>query len=156
MLASTNYLERLDDALKRPGRFDVHIPLRNAVHAQAIDLFKHFYPFDEYKCAANTVEDKPNSITGFIEQGDLVTHADKFAFNLFKTGVEVSMAGLQGFLLRYKKDPKRAAIEVEAWAKEMKEEQDEKVRRKEAKREERANRKSALVQPQQPAQALDA
>lgn len=55
------------------------------------------------------------------------------------------MAGLQGFLLRYKKDPKRAAIEVEAWAKEMKEEQDEKVRRKEAKREERASRKSAMV-----------
>jgi hypothetical protein len=53
------------------------------------------------------------------------------------------MAALQGFLLRYKKHPKRAMEEVEIWAKEMKEEQDEKVKKRGARREERASRKAA-------------
>lgn len=53
------------------------------------------------------------------------------------------MAALQGFLLSYKKHPKRAMEEVEAWAKGMKEGQDEKVRKREVRREERAGRKAA-------------
>jgi chaperone BCS1 len=141
--------------LKRPGRFDVHVPLHNAVPTQAIELYKHFYPLEEYKCPINAAEEKQEPITGFIDQEDLRAYADKFARNIFDCGVEVSMAALQGFLLRYKKNPKKAAVEVETWAREMKEEQDEKVRKREARREEKANRNSGLACDQSPTQASD-
>jgi hypothetical protein len=67
------------------------------------------------------------------------------------------MAALQGFLLRYKKHPKRAMEEVETWAKGMKEEQDEKVKKREVRREERASRKaeSESAGDQSPTQASE-
>lgn len=155
LLASTNYPDRLDEALKRPGRFDVHVPLHNAVRTQAVELYKHFYPLEEYKCPINAAEKEQDSTNGFIDQEELYAHADRFASNIFDCGVEVSMAALQGFLLRYKKDPKKASVEVEVWAKEMKEAQDEKVRKREARREEKANRVLALAGNRSPTQASD-
>jgi len=67
------------------------------------------------------------------------------------------MAALQGFLLRYKKHPKRATKEVATWAKEMKDEQVEKVKKREIRREERASRKAAseLAGDQSPTQASE-
>jgi ferredoxin-NADP reductase len=127
------------------------------VPTQATDLFKHFYPLEEYQKAQNVEHEKEGSSKGFIDQEDLEAHADKFASNIFDCGPEVSMAALQGFLLRYKKHPKRAMEEVETWAKGMKEEQDEKVKKREVRREERASRKaeSESAGDQSPTQASE-
>jgi hypothetical protein len=44
LFATTNYVERLDRALSRPGRMDVWINFTNARKWQAEDIFKCFYP----------------------------------------------------------------------------------------------------------------
>ncbi len=41
---TTNHKEKLDPALLRPGRVDVHVELANASHKQMIDLFLRFFP----------------------------------------------------------------------------------------------------------------
>jgi hypothetical protein len=82
---------------------------------------------------------------GFVDQQDLDAQAEMFAHDIFECGVEVSMAALQGFLLRYKKTPKKAVIDVGAWSRSMKEEHDDKVRRREERRMEKANAKVTEV-----------
>lgn len=115
-------------------RFDVHVPLHNAIPTQATELFRHFYPLEEYQKARDLEDEKVASSRGFIDQEDLDVHANKFASNIFDCEPEVSMAALQGFLLRYKKHPKKATKEVATWAKEMKDEQAEKVKKREIRR----------------------
>lgn len=41
---TTNHIEKLDPALLRPGRADVHVELNNASEKQMRGLFKKFYP----------------------------------------------------------------------------------------------------------------
>lgn len=41
---TTNHKERLDPALLRPGRADVHVNLNNASEKQIKGLFSRFYP----------------------------------------------------------------------------------------------------------------
>ena len=41
---TTNHKERLDPALLRPGRADVHVNLTNASEKQIKGLFNRFYP----------------------------------------------------------------------------------------------------------------
>ncbi|KZV96772.1 P-loop containing nucleoside triphosphate hydrolase protein [Exidia glandulosa HHB12029] len=44
LFATTNHVERLDAALSRPGRMDIHIDFGLATKWQAGELFKAFYP----------------------------------------------------------------------------------------------------------------
>lgn len=44
LFATTNHVERLDPALSRPGRMDVHVEFGLATRWQAAALFKAFYP----------------------------------------------------------------------------------------------------------------
>lgn len=44
---TTNHKERLDDALTRPGRADVHIKLNYASENQAYKLFLKFFSGQE-------------------------------------------------------------------------------------------------------------
>ncbi|ORY24988.1 P-loop containing nucleoside triphosphate hydrolase protein, partial [Naematelia encephala] len=48
LIASTNHPERLDPALSRAGRFDVHLAFFHASRAQARALFLHFYPLEDF------------------------------------------------------------------------------------------------------------
>ncbi|MFA5344701.1 MAG: AAA family ATPase [Candidatus Omnitrophota bacterium] len=77
LFMTTNHKEVLDPALIRPGRVDVDITIDNASRAQASNLFLRFFP------------DMPDLAEGF---GDKMT----------KTSV--SMAQLQGHLLKYRHD----------------------------------------------------
>lgn len=134
LLASSNHPEKLDDALKRPGRLDVHMEFHNAIPSQAVALYKHFFPIDEY--GPIDVEEKATSALGcFEDESDIDEQADAFSKVIFDTGAEVSMAALQGFLLKYKKDPKKAVREAGDWAAGIKKEQDaKKARRAERRR----------------------
>jgi SpoVK/Ycf46/Vps4 family AAA+-type ATPase len=43
LFASTNHPDKLDPALRRPGRFDVKISFSHATTTQATTIFQHFY-----------------------------------------------------------------------------------------------------------------
>lgn len=45
---TSNYPDKLDNALLRPGRVDVHETLEEATHEEAKQLFKRFYPRHEH------------------------------------------------------------------------------------------------------------
>jgi mitochondrial chaperone BCS1 len=80
---TTNHKERLDPALLRPGRADVHVKLNHASEKQMKGLFCRFYPDDE-----NLAQDFANQLPVF----------------------KLSMAKLQGHMLKYRESAK-ACIE---------------------------------------------
>ncbi|TFK20759.1 P-loop containing nucleoside triphosphate hydrolase protein [Coprinopsis marcescibilis] len=47
LFATTNHLDKLDEALRRPGRMDVWIEFKNASKWQAEALFRNFFPAAE-------------------------------------------------------------------------------------------------------------
>jgi len=120
LFASTNYPDKLDEALRRPGRFDVHIAFDHAVTEQAIDLYKHFYPLSRIQNDKTTViQEKDNEQTTshpFKDQSDLDQAAEQFAERIMGKNIKVSIATIQGFLLLYKKDPVMALEKVDEWA----------------------------------------
>jgi chaperone BCS1 len=77
LFMTTNHKEKLDPALLRPGRCDIHVKLDNASHVQITNLFTRFFPGEDKKAEifANSIPDK------------------KF-----------SMAKMQGHLLKYRND----------------------------------------------------
>jgi chaperone BCS1 len=80
-ILTTNYRERLDSALIRNGRVDVHVEFIDADDAQIHTMFQRFYP-----------EDKENLAKRFVE--GLRTTLD---------GRGVSMAALQHFFILHRK-----------------------------------------------------
>jgi SpoVK/Ycf46/Vps4 family AAA+-type ATPase len=120
LFASTNFPDRLDEALRRPGRFDVHVAFDHAVTEQAIDLYKHFYPLSRIQ-NDNTTEtqekdNEPTTSHPFKDQSDLDRAAEQFAEHIMGKNIKVSIATIQGFLLLYKKDPVMALDKVDEWA----------------------------------------
>lgn len=85
LFMTSNYPERLDPALIRPGRVDVKEYIGDATDDQLKRAFKRFYP----DCDDNLV--------------------DKFVHTVPRP---VSMAAVQGFFLKYKDDPQLAVINV--------------------------------------------
>ena len=73
LFMTTNHIERLDAALIRPGRCDVHVKFDYASPAQMRGLFCKFFP-------------------------DLTNEADLFAQRL--AGTQLPMAALQGYLMK--------------------------------------------------------
>ncbi|CAO3613576.1 unnamed protein product [Mucor hiemalis] len=88
---TTNHIDRLDDALIRPGRIDVRIHFGNATKRQAHELFTKFYP---------NLEQNSNLPSDF---------AAKIPEHTF------SMAHLQGFLMGHKQNPREAVSLVDDW-----------------------------------------
>ena len=87
---TTNYLERLDPALMRPGRVDsVHL-LGNATESQARRLFERFY------------------------EGCDPVLASAFAMAVDALPGHCSMAELQGHLMDFKEDPEGAVQGIPA------------------------------------------
>ena len=129
LFASTNYPDKLDAALRRPGRFDVHIAFDHAVHEQAVDLFKHFYPLSRIHHDQSTeIKEKEKSTEKsaahpFKDQKDLDQAADQFAERIMSRNIKVSIATIQGFLLLYKKDPVMALDKAGEWAEGIKKDQ---------------------------------
>ncbi len=78
LMMSTNHREKLDPALLRPGRSDVHVELNYASEHQMKGLFKKFFP----------------------EESD--EKAQLFANQLPE--FKLNMAKLQGHFLKYKRD----------------------------------------------------
>ena len=82
---TTNYIERLDPALIRPGRVDVREFVGYATDHQLRMSFENFYP---------------NSSQSLVDQ---------FIKNVRQYNNPVSMAMIQGYFMLFKDDPEKAA-----------------------------------------------
>ena len=89
LFMTTNYLERLDPALVRPGRVDVKEYIGYATGHQLKRAFTNFFP------------------------GSSERLADKFAKSVLKHKKPVSMAAAQGFLLHFKDEPEEAIAKAD-------------------------------------------
>jgi chaperone BCS1 len=88
LFVSTNHVERLDPALRRPGRLDVQIELGYADHDQRRRLFERFFP---------------RSIRG----GEFAARS---------SDVPLTIAELQEYLLERRHDESLAVREVDNWS----------------------------------------
>jgi len=86
MFMTTNYEERLDPALKRPGRVDYKVYIGYCDHQQLIKMFRRFYP-------------------GASEELSI-----QFADKVTELETPVSAADIQGFFM-FAKDSPQAAID---------------------------------------------
>jgi mitochondrial chaperone BCS1 len=129
LFATTNHYQALDPALRRPGRLDVHVEFKLASSEQAKELFTRFYPAtieDEQPENSKPAEPlidlaeektKPNGIVDMETQSlsavQLSSLAKEFASKIPEH--ELSMAAIQGHLMRYKTRPYRAVAETTTW-----------------------------------------
>ncbi|KAI5713604.1 hypothetical protein M8J76_002045 [Diaphorina citri] len=79
LFMTTNYIDRLDPALVRPGRVDLKEYIGFCSRHQLEQMYKRFY------------QD--------------VENASKFADQVLATGKNISAAQVQGYFMRYKRDP---------------------------------------------------
>ncbi|KAJ5662117.1 uncharacterized protein N7477_009733 [Penicillium maclennaniae] len=111
LIMTTNLPQNLDRALIRPGRVDMHIRFELPSHEELRDLFLSIYS-DVYQNAVVPIGDKKR------ETGRLHDLAVRFAGCLPER--QFSIADVQGYLLRYKRQPEEACGNVRAWVEEMK------------------------------------
>ncbi|KAJ7281991.1 hypothetical protein C8J57DRAFT_1448584 [Mycena rebaudengoi] len=150
LFATTNHIERLDPALSRPGRMDVWVNFTHATKWQAEGIFKCFFPFKPSVVAIS--ESSANGEATDTSQKNLPlpkrkasTHAipmlteaeiselaKRFAAAIPED--ELSVAGLQGYLLKNKTRPRECVDEVEEWIIQERETR-EKLKKEKAERE---------------------
>lgn len=130
LVMTTNKPEALDEALIRPGRVDLQVCFTNATRHQAKELFIRMYVDDTPKpvkqkdvnidpdSSTAAADDKAKAtapmLTAFADELERV--AAEFAAKI-PDGRLISPAEIQGYLLKRKKTPRRAAAEVDVWVK---------------------------------------
>ncbi|KAJ1306389.1 hypothetical protein OPQ81_007394 [Rhizoctonia solani] len=126
LFATTNHIERLDPALSRPGRMDVWVDFKNASQWQAEEIFKNFFPCkrpeDESKPDEAEKTDKSEgkrrardtrALVPRLDAEEIAQLAKRFAEQIPED--ELSVASLQGYLLRNKTRPRECVEEVTDW-----------------------------------------
>ena len=137
LVMTTNYPEKLDDALIRPGRVDMKVAFTMASRTQIRKIFVRMYSADAIRANLKTANghgySTPNH-TPFIQprgtsnaNGTLTSPSgDKsiLQLELQEIAAEFAMlvpedtftpAEIQGFLLTRKKEPRRALAELDEW-----------------------------------------
>jgi len=91
LFMTTNHMEKLDEALIRPGRVDIKEHLGHATRLQIQKLFQKFYPDANEAVAKQFANQVPDNV--------------------------ISMAHLQEFFLHYKDNIEGAGKNIQNWAK---------------------------------------
>ncbi|KAH9970951.1 P-loop containing nucleoside triphosphate hydrolase protein [Lactifluus volemus] len=133
LFATTNHIERLDPALSRPGRMDVWINFTNATKWQAEGIFKCFFPSRPSASSSNEAPESNEASSDdtsqknppgskrkasahavpILEESEIAQLAKRFA-DAIPEG-EMSVASLQGYLLKNKTRPRECVDEVAEW-----------------------------------------
>jgi chaperone BCS1 len=130
LFATTNHLDRLDAALSRPGRLDVWVGFANATQWQAEGIFKCFFPIAKKvtpvaSTSTTSGDTSQKNVPGSkrkkmgmaicppLEEEELSDLAKKFAAAIPED--ELSVASLQGYLLKNKSRPRECVDEAAAW-----------------------------------------
>jgi len=160
LFATTNHIERLDPALSRPGRMDVWVNFTHATRFQAEGIFKCFFPS---KPSANSAPPSPSSVTNdasqknlplpkrknpshavpLLDEAEISVLAKRFADAIPED--ELSVASLQGYLLRNKTKPRECVEEVDEWVIQERETR-EKLKKEKAEREAKEKKEAAELE----------
>ncbi|KAF8075248.1 P-loop containing nucleoside triphosphate hydrolase protein [Lyophyllum atratum] len=147
LFATTNHIERLDPALSRPGRMDVWVNFTHATKWQAEGIFKCFFPYKPASAVTPaTAELKdasqknlplpkrkaPAHAIPLLTEDEISELAKRFAAAIPED--ELSVAGLQGYLLKNKTRPRECVEEVDEWIIQERETR-EKLKKEKAERE---------------------
>ncbi|KAG6828504.1 hypothetical protein H0H92_007780 [Tricholoma furcatifolium] len=149
LFATTNHIERLDPALSRPGRMDVWVNFTHATKWQAEGIFKCFFPCKPANTAnTTTTPDKvadasqknlplpkrkaPSHSIPLLSEDEISELAKRFAASIPED--ELSVAALQGYLLKNKTRPRECVDEVADWIVQERETR-EKLKKEKAERE---------------------
>ncbi|KAF8448793.1 P-loop containing nucleoside triphosphate hydrolase protein [Boletus edulis BED1] len=149
LFATTNHIERLDPALSRPGRMDVWVNFTHATKWQAEGIFKCFFPSKPSTSPSTeaTSQEKtdvsqknmpipkrkaPAHAIPVLEESEIAELAKRFA-DAIPEG-ELSVAALQGYLLKNKVRPRESVDEVADWIIQERETR-EKLKKEKAERE---------------------
>ncbi|KAK0188390.1 P-loop containing nucleoside triphosphate hydrolase protein [Armillaria mellea] len=150
LFATTNHIERLDPALSRPGRMDVWVNFTHATKWQAEGIFKCFFPFKPSSVNSSTPpvavaaasDSSQKNLPGskrksthqipLLSEEEISELAKKFAESIPED--EMSVAALQGYLLKNKTRPRESVEEVAEWVIQERETR-EKLKKEKAERE---------------------
>jgi len=110
LFATTNHIERIDPVLSRPGRMDIWVNFPNATRSQAECIFKRFF-----------LPGPSASSSGvpILEEAEIAQLAERFADEIPEG--EISVASLQGYLLKNKSRPRACVEEVAEWVQQERE-----------------------------------
>lgn len=158
LIATTNHIDRLDEALRRPGRMDVWINFKHATKWQAEGIFKRFFPIKPKVSSGLETPVSPSSSPtspahqlpalrtaladeklqksrkiplNALDEDELNELAHRFGQLIPED--EVSVAALQGYLLKNKSRPRECVDEVSAWIVEERERKEKLKKEKEEK-----------------------
>ncbi|KAJ3735093.1 P-loop containing nucleoside triphosphate hydrolase protein [Lentinula guzmanii] len=136
LFATTNHIERLDPALSRPGRMDVWVNFTHATKWQAEGIFKCFFPSQPTNpvASSSSASSSSTSVTTVTDSSQqnlpgprrksahsipLLTEEEICALaKAFAEAIpedELSVAALQGYLLKNKTRPRECVEEVAEW-----------------------------------------
>ncbi|KAF7309476.1 p-loop containing nucleoside triphosphate hydrolase protein [Mycena indigotica] len=149
LFATTNHIERLDPALSRPGRMDVWVNFTNATKWQAEGIFKCFFPSASVTASDEKADQQPSvdisqknlplprrkraqHAIPLLSETEIDELAKRFAEAIPED--ELSVAALQGYLLKNKTRPRECVDEVGVWIIQERETR-EKLKKEKAERE---------------------
>lgn len=132
LVMTTNKPKDLDQALTRPGRVDMHVSFSLPQPAEMIEMFISMYretgTVDDKK--PDGLETKPTNKSTNAAPEDIAPTDEKEKTPLTETELkalgekfsielpvgELSLAAIQGYLLRFKHDPRYAVENAASWA----------------------------------------
>ena len=138
LIMTTNFPDQLDKALVRPGRVDLHVNFTLPHRPEIVEMFANMYrdlAADAKKTGDDNKPQDPAAANGVpngaahppaepLTADDVDDLAAAFADHVPEG--KLSLAAIQGHLVRFKKDPRGAVAAADKWVEEALREEEEK------------------------------